>query len=75
MKSAKQLYLSIKQLQFNKEIMRQSYEIKRKAVIFSRKEETDSRNNRVSGSVSQKSSYKWTFERRKSGHSKQKSGY
>ena len=34
MKSAKQLYLSIKQLQFNKEIMRQSYEIKRKAVIF-----------------------------------------
>lgn len=33
-KSAKQLYLSIKQLQFNKEIMRQSYEIKRKAVIF-----------------------------------------
>ena len=51
-KSAKQLYLSIKQLQFNKEIMRQSYEIKRKAVIFSRKEETDSRNNRVSGSVS-----------------------
>ena len=41
MKSAKQLYLSIKQLQFNKEIMRQSYEIKRKAVIFSRKEETD----------------------------------
>ena len=40
-KSAKQLYLSIKQLQFNKEIMRQSYEIKRKADIFSRKEETD----------------------------------
>ena len=36
MKSAKQLYLSIKQLQFNKEIMRQSYEIKRKAVIFFR---------------------------------------
>ena len=34
MKSAKQLYLSIKQLQFNKKIMRQSYEIKRKAVIF-----------------------------------------
>ena len=34
MKSAKQLYLSIKQLQFNKEIMRQSYKIKRKAVIF-----------------------------------------
>mgnify|MGYP005950056421 FL=1 len=33
-KSARQLYLSIKQLQFNKEIMRQSYEIKRKAVIF-----------------------------------------
>ena len=33
-KDNKQLYLSIKQLQFNKEIMRQSYEIKRKAVIF-----------------------------------------
>lgn len=38
-KSAKQLYLSIKQLQFNKEIMRQSYEIKRKAVIFFRERE------------------------------------
>ena len=61
MKSAKQLYLSIKQLQFNKEIMRQSYEINRKSFIFSIKEETYSRNNRVSGSVSQKSA----FEREK----------
>lgn len=68
MKSAKQLYLSIKQLQFNKEIMRQSYEIKRKAVIFSRKEETDSRNNRVFGSVSQKSA----FERENELHRKRK---
>ena len=34
MKSAKLLFLSIKQLQFNKEIMKQSYEINRRAVIF-----------------------------------------